>query len=533
MNSDSEVLFQDDYREVIFPPDREWQQRALLQLREGFKAGHKRQILVAPTGSGKTIAALKLLHGSLVKGRRALFVCDRTVLINQTSSVADSLGLTAHGIIQANHPRRANHLRMQIASVQTLQARKYWPATDLIIIDEAHTQFETIRERLARDDCAVIGLTATPCTKGLGKHYTALVNGATMHELTDQGVLVPLRIFTCVTPDMAGAETSSSGEWSDKAASEREVKIVGDVVAEWQKHGENRKTIAFGPDIAYCRELFKRFDAAGIQAACYHSETEGNLRESLAAEFKKPDSGVRILISVEALAKGFDQPDVGCIIDARPLRKSLSTAIQMWGRGLRSSPSTGKTDCLLLDFSGNIRRFYDDFTDVYFDGFKSLDDGEQADRKIRKDELEFEPKGCPKCHHTPFRRKCLKCGYEKESHSRAEEVAGTMKEIRIGKEKAADSRAHLWQQLCHYAAKAKSPHGRAWHLFKDITGTEPPVGWRWHSTAPVAPTAATLRKIQQLNIAFARGKQAGAARAYRAAKSDISLKEGFERSMAE
>lgn len=501
MNAQALQLFEDDYEGVIFPPDRAWQVRALNALRDGFKAGHKRQILVAPTGSGKTIAALKLLHGSLRKGKRATFLCDRTVLIDQTSDVADKLGLHAHGVIQANHPRRANHLRMQIASVQTIQARGYWLPTDLLIIDEAHTQFSAVKEKLALDDVAVIGLTATPCTSGLGKLYTNLVNGATMHELTQQGVLVPMRILTCVTPDMAGADTSS-GEWTDKATSEQEIKIVGDVVAEWIKHGENRKTIAFGPDIAYCRELFKRFTEAGVQACPYTSEEGGVARQSLQAEFKKPDSRIRVLISVEALAKGFDQPDVACIIDARPLRKSLSTAIQMWGRGLRSSPLTAKTDCILLDFSGNIRRFYDDFSDIYFNGFKSLDDGEKADKKVRKDEVTFEAAGCPKCGFKPFRRRCLKCGHEKQS--RIAEEAGVMKEIRIGKEIAANSRAHLWQQLCAYAAKAKSPHGRAFHLFKDITGTEPPSGWRYHSTQPVSPTAATLRKIQQLNIAFAR-----------------------------
>ena len=72
-------------------------------------------------------------------------------------------------------------------------------------------------------------------------------------------------------------------------------------------------------------------------------------REAILKEYRKPDSAIRVLISVEALAKGFDVPDVGCVVDCRPLRKSLSTAIQMWGRGLRSSPETGKTDCILLD----------------------------------------------------------------------------------------------------------------------------------------------------------------------------------------
>ena len=166
---------------------------------------------------------------------------------------------------------------------------------------------------------------------------------------SDLGVLVPMRIFSCHKPDMTGAETSG-GEWTDKAAEERGMQIVGDVVDDWHKHGENRKTIVFGATIKHCEELCRQFIDSGIMAAVFTSETTNKERELLLTEYRKPDSMLKVLISVEALAKGFDVPDVGCVCDARPLRKSLSTAIQMWGRGLRSSPDTGKKDCHLLDF---------------------------------------------------------------------------------------------------------------------------------------------------------------------------------------
>ena len=139
---------------------------------------------------------------------------------------------------------------------------------------------------------------------------------------------------------------------------------VGDVVKDWVRFGDNRKTIVFGATIKHCQELAKQFITAGVMAAVFTSETTHKEREELLKDYRKPDSFLKVLISVEALAKGFDVPDVGCICDARPLRKSLSTAIQMWGRGLRSSPVTGKKDCYLLDFSGNIVRFFEDFNDA-------------------------------------------------------------------------------------------------------------------------------------------------------------------------
>ena len=214
-------------------------------------------------------------------------------------------------------------------------------------------------------NATVIGLSATPFSPGLGKIFTNLVNATTMHNLTQAGVLVPMKIFSCRKPDMEGAETKG-GEWTEKAAEEREMAIVGDVVQDWGRYAQNRKTIIFGATIAHCKEIARQFLASGVMAAVFTSETTAKEREALLEEYRKPDSYLKILISVEALAKGFDVPDVGCVCDARPLRKSLSTAIQMWGRGLRSSPETGKKDCLLLDFSGNIIRFFEDFNDVYF-----------------------------------------------------------------------------------------------------------------------------------------------------------------------
>jgi superfamily II DNA or RNA helicase len=500
-----------DFTHAKFPPARSFQERAHQALREGFRNGHRRQLLVAPTGAGKTYIGLRVAHEALSKDKRACFICDRTALINQTSARADDYGLTDHAIVQADHWRRDTTMPLQIASIQTLAARGFWPQADVLIIDEAHTQHSAWVEYIKTTNAAVIGLTATPCSKGLGLSFTNMVNAATMHELTTEGVLVPMRILSCMTPDMTGAATSG-GEWTNKAAAERELQIVGDVVAEWVKYGEGRKTIAFGPDIAYCLELVKRFNEAGIGAATYTSETKDDERLALLEEFVKPNSGIRILVSVEALAKGFDVQDIGCVIDARPLRKSLSTAIQMWGRGLRSSPNTGKQDCLLLDHSGNIRRFYDDFTDVYFNGFQTLDLAEKLDGVVRKDEKEYDASGCPKCGHTPFRRRCMKCAYEKESASLTDSSAGEMHEIRIGKKVIASNKQDLWNQLCTYAKQyvnSEKRSGWAWHKFQDLTGERLPRSFPRFEDAPVvAISSGTLGKLKSMRIAYAKGRRA-------------------------
>jgi superfamily II DNA or RNA helicase len=307
---------------------------------------------------------------------------------------------------------------------------------------------------------------------------------------------------------MEGAETAG-GEWTDKAAEERELKIVGDVVSDWQKFGDNRKTIVFGATIKHCEELCRQFIQSGVMAAIFTSETTEKERDNLLKEYRKPNSHLKILISVEALAKGFDVPDVGCICDARPLRKSLSTAIQMWGRGLRSSPETGKKDCHLLDFSGNIIRFFEDFNEIYFNGLEKLDDGDKLDKKIRTKE-EFESKGCPRCGYSPFHKRCMACGYVKVSKELNEALPGHMKEIFIGegksKKKLANNAEHLWHQVCTYArihSKPENQSGRAWHLFKQMTGQDSM--WSFKTAPNVEITSNVINKIRQMNIAYNKG----------------------------
>lgn len=495
-----------EYQKAKFPEPREFQKTAHDALRKGFVDGHKNQLIMAPTGGGKTYLGLRIAHEALLKGKRAVFVCDRTTLINQTSEVSDAYGLSSHGIIQAKHWRR-NNLPFQIASVQTIAKREFWPSADVIIIDEAHTQHKAWTEYIMKTSAAVIGLSATPFSDGLGNLFSNLINATTMHELTQQGVLVPMRIFTCTRPDMTGAKTVG-GEWSDKAAEERGMSIIGDVVSEWIKYSEGRKTIVFGATIKHCQELCKQFINAGIMAAVFTSETTATERELLLNEYRKHDSNLRVLISVEALAKGFDVPDVGCVVDCRPLRKSLSTAIQMWGRGLRSSPETGKTDCILLDHSGNILRFAEDYTNIFFNGLDRLDTGEKLDKKIRKDDEEIEKKGCPSCGYKPFFKRCMSCGYEIQEKSLIEHQVGQMQEITLNGKKLANNQTHLWHQVATYAryhSKPEKQQARAAHLFKAMTGVFPPWGWKVADAPEVEVTRNVYNKIANLNIKYKKG----------------------------
>ena len=508
-------LFHDapQYATATFPAPRPFQEEAHEALRQGARNGHRCQMLMAATGAGKTFLGLRAIHEALQKGKRAIFVCDRRTLIEQTSAVADSYGLTAHSVLMADHWRYDPRSPFQIASAQTL-ARRQWPDADLIVIDEAHVQMSVWVNKIKSCQAHVIGLSATPFSDGLGKLFSNLVCASSMHALTESGVLVPMRVFSCTKVNMRGAATAG-GEWTDGAAAERGMEIIGDVVSEWKKFASDRKTIVFGATIAHCEEMARQFNAAGVMAACFTSDTSEVERAALLGEYRKPDSALRVLLSVSALAKGFDVQDVGCVCDVRPLRKSLSEAIQMWGRGLRSSPGTGKKDCLLLDFSGNIVRMAEDYSDIFYNGLDALDAGEKLDKTIRRDNEEKpEGKACPVCGYQPMGKRCVSCGHEVIKPSLVEHEHGEMQEIRIGKTKYADDKRHLWEQACSYARGYSAPdkqQGRAKHIFRDISGEWPDSSWNIATTPSVPITRAVLNKIKSRNIAYAKSIGARAA----------------------
>lgn len=499
-----------NYGSAKFPVPRPFQDTAHTALREGARDGHRCQMLMAPTGAGKTYLGLRACAEALQRGRRAIFVCDRTTLIEQTSARADEYGLAAHGVFQADHWRTNPDMPFQIASAQTL-ARRQWPAADVIVIDEAHTQLKAWTKHIPDATAHVIGLSATPFSRGLGKLFSNLVNAATMRELTEQGILVPMRPLVGMRANMDGAETSG-GEWTEKAAQDRGMEIIGDVVSEWWEHAGNRKTIVFGATIAHCEELARRFNAGAEIAAVFTSHTTATQRKVLLDEYRKPDAQLRILISVEALAKGFDVPDVSCVVDCRPLRKSLSTAIQMWGRGLRASPGTGKTDCLLLDHTGNILRFARDYSRIFEEGLDALDCGEKLDKTIRteKDEEKADCK-CPACGAVPFTGKCMTCGHEVKRRALIEELPGRMQEITLGASKTRFSRRQIYEQACAYARAHSAPEkqrGRAAYIYKDIVGDWPPNQWRFEDTPNAVISREVMNKIVSRSIAYAKARKA-------------------------
>lgn len=478
---------------------RDYQERAIESLRQGIRDGKKRQILCSPTGSGKTICASYLTDEANKKGKRIIFLADRVALIDQTSETFDRYGIP-HGVMQGSHWRWRPNERVQIATPQTLM-RRNWPDADLIIVDEAHSLHKTITDKLMQNDCIAIGLTATPFTKGLGAIYEAVSNVITMNTLIDQGYLSKYRIFASAEPDMTGAKIVA-GEWQDSEAAERSMKVVGDCVSEYIKHGNSQKFIAFGCTVAHCDEMMRQFKESGINCEVYSYKTEDEDRSEIMREFRKPDSKIRGLISVSALSKGLDVPDIGVVIMARPLKSSLSEHIQIMGRGLRIHHE--KEICTILDLAGNTLRFWEDMNDFFENGIHELDMGIKKPKEEKKlEKKDKKPVKCPKCFHVhnpmPF---CPSCGHKYEKKNEVEVFDGELKEL------GSPIKSTLFEELYHYAINKKGKDldsAQKWvqAMHKSITGSFSKK--RVDIVDPKKPEIETINKIKHQQIKYAMG----------------------------
>ncbi len=511
-------LFTPPPRDLVLRDD---QLAAIESARANIRQGHRRQILYAPTGAGKTIIAMGLMEAAEGAGSRSAFITDRSALVDQTSRAMDLYGID-HGVMQADHWRSRPNALVQLVSAQTLGRRfgnggyvdQHLRDLRFVLIDEAHTLYEGTTRWLASlpDSASVIGLTATPFTKGLAKHYSAIVNVVTTDALFRSGMLIRPNVYVATELDTSGVAVRSTGEWDDEGLAREGVKIIGDMVAEWIKRtsehfGGPAKTIVFVANVAHGEVACRAFAEVGLnfQAITYRDNEDE--RRAKINEFRKPDSAIMGLVSCDALAKGFDVPDVKVCILGRPLRKSFTTHIQQIGRVMRSSP--GKDKALVIDHTGNCLRFLGDTLELWAKGVDRLDETAEKDRVARSAAGEKERKDlvCVRCQAIvpPGTPACLACGHERpRKQSTVRTVSGTTQLLTMNaaggrnfdfdRHPLLHDRTLAYQSFLAFTTHRKRGDvdaGRRWAagLYKGVFGHWPP---RSFDALPCAPDMLTL-----------------------------------------
>jgi superfamily II DNA or RNA helicase len=474
-------------------------------LNEGFKT-HQRQILCAVTGFGKTECAMAIMQTAAAEGKKVAMVLDRIVLVEQTSIRLSKYSIP-HGVMQSGHWRYRPFEPIQICSIQTLARRKF-PDIDLMIIDEAHVAYKsTVDFMKANPHIKVVGLTATPFTKGLADIYTNIIGAQPMSSLVEDGWVVPMKVYIAKEIDMTGAK-KIAGEWSQADATERGMKIVGNIVEEWTKKtyeifGEPRKTIVFCAGVEHGRELVTQFAAAGYNFVSISYKEDDEFKRQTIEDFAKPDTTIHGLIATDILTRGFDVSDVHIGVSARPFSKSFSSHVQQIGRILR--PHEGKEFGVWLDHSGNFLRFRNDWDDLYHDGVTELKAGGETVKRELTEREKKEAK-CPACMAlwTSKDNTCSSCGHVRQVFQSVTSIAGKLEELQESNRKLQIANTDFFAELQYYGRSKGYKEGWAAIKYKEKFGVYPN-GLR---VSPKPPSVPTLKWIKSRTIAYVKGKQA-------------------------
>lgn len=495
------------------PKLRPYQDSAIKQLIQTLGKGMRRPVLQMATGGGKTLTIAEIIRRAEEKGNRTLFICDSLELVEQAVAAFDSYGLQV-GVMQADHYRTDESCLTQVCTAQTLDRRveshrlefERYPVA-LVIYDECHVQY-AVREVIAQlyPKAPIIGLTATPFSKGMGTFYNAVVSAVPMQGLIDQGYLCPFTAYAPFVPDMKGVKRAGSDYSKDAAAAIYNSELVADIVQTWMKHGKGRPTLAFACNVAHSKFIAEQFVNAGVNAV--HVDGYGGSDEEKAERHAKiqayKNGEVEILSSVGICTKGFDAPATACLIVARPT-KSLSLHWQIVGRALRTHPS--KAEAIILDHAGNFVRHGFPTDPIDFE----LNDGEKSEAKTDSRKTgEKLPVPCGACGMLKTGHKCPGCGFAPERQNTIENVDGEL--VRLDQLEAREKKTtytkeekQQWYSEIRGHAKAKGKtDGWVSHTYREKFGVWP----QGLSAVLLEPSNEVTGFIKHRQIAYAKSKAA-------------------------
>jgi DNA repair protein RadD len=470
---------------------RDYQQKSVCEVRRSASR-NKTVVLQLPTGSGKTVIAGDIIKRALDKEKRVAFLVPYISLINQTWESFESQGIKHMGVVQSDHPLQDRSAPVQICSIDTLARRLIFPEVDLVVMDEAHRRSKFVQAWMKKGP-HFIGLTATPWTKGMGKHWERLVIGATTQQLIDEGYLAPFRVFAPSAPDLEGIKMTA-GDYNQKELGQRVNKthLIASIVETWLEKSTGDKTLCFAVNRAHAAEIQRQFIEAGVNAGYIDAHTEMEERDEISRQFHAGE--IKIVCNVNCLVAGVDW-DVRNLILATPTKSEIKY-VQMVGRALRTAE--GKDYALILDHSDTTANL-GFVTDIHH---TQLDDGTEKAKTERK---EKPLKPCPECGALKKAGPCPACGFKPDPQSHVAVEEGELQELTKGFKTTKAEADRYWRELCSYAKQKGFKWGWARHTLMDMTGHEPPT--KYWPRQMVEPGEKVLNFIKHKNIRWAKRKQ--------------------------
>ena len=401
---------------------RDYQKKAVDEVFNYICNNKGNPVVIAPTGSGKSILIAEIIRKSLKwwPGTRILMLTHQKELIEQDmdklKKIAPELDM---GIYSASLKSKDASHDVTFASIQSICKNKE-DKFNVVLVDECHlinnNESGNYRSYLGMLNCRVIGFTATPYRLGQGMivgddtifdHYIETIS---ILEMQKKGYLSRLSSkTTSITLDVAGVSKLNGefkqGELDKKVNTLDNNEAIVNELANYITMQGVKHMIVFCTSVEHAYSIKSLMNQKEIPTVCVEGAMDKATREKAIEEFT---SGKALCATnVNVLSIGFDYPDIDCVVMLRP---TLSTAlyVQQAGRGLRIAPN--KDRCLLLDFAGNVRRHGPI-------GMLS---------SIPKDKMKGEGTGippmktCPECLELLLAstRVCPTCGHEFPVHSK-------------------------------------------------------------------------------------------------------------------
>ncbi len=350
-----------------------YQQEMLEQLAMERAHGRSRNLLVAATGTGKTVvAAFDYRHTCRIEGGRPrlLFVAHREEILRQAlRTYREVLREPEFGdLLTGNHrPERWDHLFATIDSLTSCDllatlGATYWHT---VVVDECHRlaadRFDAFAKAVRPR--VLLGLTATPERSDgqpIAQYFNARPDGSPAVELRlwhalDLQLLAPFEYYACDdATDFAAVPWDRPGEREalDKLVTGNDVRARL-VINEWRRLASDAKrsrAIVFCVSVAHAEFMTDWLNRAGLPAACIVGTTASEERRR--APQRLLNGELCALVTVDLYNEGVDLPMVDTLLLLRPTQSPVLFQQQI-GRGLRLAPD--KESCLVLDFVGQHR----------------------------------------------------------------------------------------------------------------------------------------------------------------------------------
>ena len=324
----------------------EHQENTLHDIQENRQNGIHSFLVVFPTASGKSRIVEEDLKVYAVSHK------DLHVLIMAPSK---NIVTDWKSRVQKSLPEIAPRIQIVTMQHMALHYKEYSSDHyDYIVVDEAHHAVAPVTKRVIQyfEPDFLIGLTATdqrPDRKKLESVFGTYNTGLSLREAMERQIVAQANVYRIET-NIDLSHVRFNGKDYINADLERSIRVTSrnelivDVLKEYFTEGDagKRQGVVFCINVAHAAEMEKLLNDAGISASAYTGKTKNPAQ--VMEDFKS--GKIRFLCACEMISEGWDFPELGILVMARPtLSKVLY--LQQIGRGLRRTQT--KKNVFVID----------------------------------------------------------------------------------------------------------------------------------------------------------------------------------------